>query len=93
MTIGTSYFFGGLIPLLPYLFVDDTTTGLYASCFVTGLTLFCFGYLKSIYLRPKQALIGAIQTLAIGAVAAAFSYVVVALVNNGSPAVSEVEKV
>lgn len=64
--------------------MDDTYDGLYLSCFVTGLTLFCFGYLKSIYLRPKQALIGAIQTLAIGAVAAAFSYGIVAIVNNTS---------
>jgi VIT1/CCC1 family predicted Fe2+/Mn2+ transporter len=51
---------------------------------VTSLTLFCFGYLKSIYLRPKQAFIGAIQTLAIGAVAAAFSYGIVALVDNSN---------
>jgi VIT1/CCC1 family predicted Fe2+/Mn2+ transporter len=62
--------------------------GLYLSCFVTGLTLFCFGYLKSIYLRPKQAFIGAVQTLAIGAVAAAFSYFVVAIVNNDGASTS-----
>ncbi|KAL4213490.1 VIT family-domain-containing protein [Rhizopus microsporus] len=82
LTIGLSYFFGGLIPLLPYVFITNTNNALYISCLVTLLTLFCFGYLKSIYLRPKQALLGAIQTLAIGAVAAAFSYGIVALVDN-----------
>lgn len=89
MTIGFSYLIGGIIPLLPYLFIDDTINALYTSCFVTGLTLFCFGYLKSIYLRPKQAFIGAIQTLAIGAVAAAFSYGIVAAVNTTSPVTTE----
>ncbi|KAG2199239.1 hypothetical protein INT47_010614 [Mucor saturninus] len=89
LTIGFSYLIGGIIPLLPYLFIDDTTNALYTSCFVTGLTLFCFGYLKSIYLRPKQAFIGAVQTLAIGAVAAAFSYGIVAAVNDTSLASAE----
>ncbi|KAI8367235.1 VIT family-domain-containing protein [Choanephora cucurbitarum] len=82
LTIGSSYLVGGTIPLLPYLFVQDVVSALYTSFFVTSLTLFCFGYLKSIYLRPKQALIGAIQTLLIGAVAAASSYGIVALVNR-----------
>ncbi|CAO3689268.1 unnamed protein product [Rhizopus stolonifer] len=85
LTIGTSYFLGGLIPLLPYVFIQNTYNALYTSCLVTSLTLFCFGYLKSIYLRPKQAFIGAVQTLAIGAVAAAFSYGIIALVDDQSP--------
>jgi VIT1/CCC1 family predicted Fe2+/Mn2+ transporter len=80
---------GGLIPLLPYFFVNDTFNALYISCFVTSFTLFCFGYLKSIYLRPKQALVGAIQTLAIGAVAAAFSYGIVAFANSSNALAKE----
>ncbi|KAK4516289.1 rRNA-binding ribosome biosynthesis protein [Mucor velutinosus] len=92
LTIGLSYLFGGLIPLLPYVFIQNTSNALYTSCLVTSLTLFCFGYLKSIYLRPKQALIGAIQTLAIGAVAAAFSYGIVAFFNAANGGESAVEK-
>ncbi|KAI8888934.1 DUF125-domain-containing protein [Backusella circina FSU 941] len=87
LTIGGSYLVGGLIPLLPYMFVKETIRGLYISCLVTLVTLFCFGYLKSIYLRPKQALIGALQTLAIGAIAAAFSFGAVAFFDDASPAV------
>ncbi|KAI8366850.1 VIT family-domain-containing protein [Blakeslea trispora] len=82
LTIGSSYLIGGTIPLLPYLFMQDVTNALYTSFLVTSLTLFCFGYLKSIYLRPKQAFIGAVQTLLIGAVAAASSYGIVAFVNR-----------
>lgn len=64
------------------MFIKNTIEALYVSCLVTLLTLFCFGYLKSIYLRPKQAFFGALQTLAIGAVAAAFSFGIVKLVNE-----------
>ncbi|ORZ06945.1 VIT family-domain-containing protein [Absidia repens] len=84
LTIGTSYLLGGFIPLLPYFFMDDTNQALLVSVLVTSITLFAFGYIKSIYLRPKQALIGALQTLTIGAVAAACSYGIVALVNESS---------
>jgi VIT1/CCC1 family predicted Fe2+/Mn2+ transporter len=65
--------------------MNDTTQALLVSVLVTSITLFAFGYIKSIYLRPKQALIGALQTLTIGAVAAACSYGIVALVNESSP--------
>ncbi|KAI8880850.1 DUF125-domain-containing protein [Backusella circina FSU 941] len=80
-TIGGSYLIEGLIPLIPYMCINDATYALYVSCLVTSVTLFCFGYLKSIYLRPKQALIGAIQTLDIGAVVAAFSDRIVTFFN------------
>ncbi|KAL1930184.1 hypothetical protein VTP01DRAFT_1338 [Rhizomucor pusillus] len=85
-TIGLSYLVGGLIPLLPYIFINDTLDALWASVLVTSITLFVFGYVKSIYLRPAQAIMGALQTLAVGAVAAGSSYAIVALVNTSSPA-------
>jgi hypothetical protein len=44
---------------------------------------------ESIYLRPKQALIGALQTLVIGAVTAAFSFGAVAFFDDASPVVSK----
>ncbi|KAG0167344.1 hypothetical protein DFQ28_006143 [Apophysomyces sp. BC1034] len=86
LTIGSSYLVGGFIPLLPYMFIENSVDALFSSIFVTSLTLLAFGYIKSIYLRPAQAIIGAIQTLAIGAVAAASSYAMVAFVNYLSPA-------
>ncbi|KAF7728743.1 hypothetical protein EC973_005581 [Apophysomyces ossiformis] len=81
LTIGFSYLVGGLIPLLPYMFISKSVDAMFSSIFVTSLALLAFGYIKSIYLRPAQAIIGAIQTLAIGAVAAASSYAMVAVAN------------
>ncbi|KAI8391157.1 Ccc1 family [Radiomyces spectabilis] len=79
LTIGLSYFVGGLIPLLPYIFIDDATLALYVSVAVTSLTLLIFGYVKSRLVNPKGALWGAIQTLLIGALAAGASYGIVYL--------------
>lgn len=69
------------------MILTNSTNALFSSVVVTSLTLFVFGYIKSIYLRPAQAVIGAIQTLAIGAVAAACSYGIVAFVNTACPEV------
>ncbi|CAO3663919.1 unnamed protein product [Umbelopsis vinacea] len=79
VTIGSSYFVGGLIPLIPYFFYDKARPALYVSILITSLTLLIFGYVKSMYLKPRQAIIGALQTLAIGAAAAACSYLMVYL--------------
>ncbi|KAI8877737.1 DUF125-domain-containing protein [Backusella circina FSU 941] len=73
-TIGLSYFVGGLIPLLPYLFTENVQLGLYVSVAVTFLTLLIFGYIKSRLVNPKGAVWGAIHTLFIGAAAAGASY-------------------
>ena len=49
LTIAMGYFFGGLLPLLPYFFVgqDDLFTGLIVSISVMAVTLFAFGYGKT----------------------------------------------
>ncbi|KAI8067019.1 Ccc1 family [Gilbertella persicaria] len=79
LTIGLSYFLGGLIPLMPYFFIDDAMLALYVSVAVTSLTLLIFGYIKSRLVNPNSAVWGAIQTLLIGAVAAGASYGIVYL--------------
>src|SRR5579862_3747983 len=48
ITIGLSYFLGGLIPLIPYFFCERTIDGLIWSCVLTGIILLLFGVLKSI---------------------------------------------
>ncbi|KAJ8659692.1 hypothetical protein O0I10_004671 [Lichtheimia ornata] len=77
LTIGSSYFIGGLIPLLPYIFIEESTFALYISVAVTFLTLLIFGYVKSRLVNPKGAIKGAFQTLLIGAIAAGASYSIV----------------
>lgn len=44
--IAISYFGGGLIPLLPYIFINDINHALYASTVVTGVVLLLFGMIK-----------------------------------------------
>lgn len=47
LTISLGYFFGGLIPLLPYLFFSSIQQAFSASIVVMGLALFLFGWLKT----------------------------------------------
>lgn len=49
LTIGLSYFLGGLIPLLPYLFATSAEQGLIISCIVTGAVLLLFGAFKTYF--------------------------------------------
>ncbi|KAL3232084.1 Protein CCC1 [Nakaseomyces bracarensis] len=47
LTIGGGYLGGGLVPLIPYFFVDSVGTGLIFSIIVMVITLFWFGYIKT----------------------------------------------
>jgi VIT1/CCC1 family predicted Fe2+/Mn2+ transporter len=51
LTIGLSYFIGGLIPLIPYLAMQDKSamTGLIISSAVTGTVLLLFGAFKTYF--------------------------------------------
>lgn len=78
-TIALGYFLGGLIPLLPYLFVkrNEVMVGLWWSIGVMSLALFAFGWVKMGIVvgwrgREKvlQALKSALQMVLIGGIAA-----------------------
>ena len=71
--IGASYVVGGLVPLSPYIFVDNPITALKFSAAVTLICLFVFGWLKSKVtgVRPFS---GALQVTLIGAMAAAAAF-------------------
>jgi VIT1/CCC1 family predicted Fe2+/Mn2+ transporter len=47
ITIGTSYFLGGLIPLLPYMIIPEAFKAMQLSIGVTLLALFIFGFVIS----------------------------------------------
>lgn len=109
VTMGLSYFIGGLVPMIPYFIMDSAQQALFVSIAITVVILLIFGYVKSWYvsitscwhhkvhlaklqfrvtIRTKKAgLWGALQTLLIGAAAAATSYVIVRLLDSsdGSP--------
>ncbi|ORY76708.1 Ccc1 family [Protomyces lactucae-debilis] len=80
LAIGFAYLLGGIIPLLPYFFVENPRTkGLMISALLTSAVLVLFGYIKSFSVgrKHKPASLSAVQTLAVGAIAAAASYGVV----------------
>jgi len=73
LTIGVSYIIGGLLPLLPYFFVEDANEGLKLSAIVTLIALFVFGYFKS-KVTGQKPFAGAIKVMLIGAAAAAAAF-------------------
>ncbi|RWY48568.1 VIT1/CCC1 transporter family protein [Mucilaginibacter gilvus] len=81
-TIGVSYIVGGIIPLSPYILVENSVTALYYSCLVTLISLFVFGYFKS-KLTGQPALSGAVKVVFIGALAAGAAFLMARLINNG----------
>jgi predicted membrane protein (TIGR00267 family) len=87
LTMGLSYFVGGLIPMLPYFFMRRAEQALLVSVVITVVILLVFGFLKNwVAIRTRKAGVwGAVQTLIVGALAAGTSYAIVrALDNAGS---------
>jgi len=80
-TIGGSYIVGGMVPLLPYMLVQDSSVALIFSVCVTLIALFIFGYIKGHYtgLPPLR---GAMQTTLIGGTAAAAAFSIAKLIGH-----------
>ncbi|HYK52844.1 MAG TPA: VIT1/CCC1 transporter family protein [Candidatus Eremiobacteraceae bacterium] len=83
LTIGGSYVVGGLIPLVPYMLVPDSTHGLYISCVITAIALGIFGGVKG-RATGVSWVRSAFQTLIIGGAAAAVAFAIARLV-AGTP--------
>ncbi len=73
LNIGVSYIAGGIIPLSPYFFIDNSVEALKYSVIATLVCLFIFGYFKS-RMTGVNPLLGAIRVMLIGAVAAAAAF-------------------
>jgi VIT1/CCC1 family predicted Fe2+/Mn2+ transporter len=71
--IGGSYIVGGLIPLSPYFFIHTTSQALVVSVVMTLIALTAFGYVKGRF-TGVSAVRSALQTVAIGGVAAAVAF-------------------
>ncbi|KAM6496759.1 Ccc1 family [Amanita muscaria] len=85
-TMGFSYFFGGLLPMIPYFAITNVTHALFVSIAITFVVLLVFGFIKNyVTIKTKRAgFYGAVQTLIVGALAAATSYGIVRGINNNS---------
>ncbi|PWN50802.1 membrane fraction protein [Violaceomyces palustris] len=81
LTIGISYFLGGAIPLLPYVFIPEVGKALTVSVIVTGVILLIFGLVKQRYtggqVGTKGYIWGAVSTLGVGGLAAGASWGIV----------------
>ena len=82
-TIAASYVAGGVIPLLPYMLVQDSVEALKLSVIITLLALAIFGALKG-KLVGTGWLRSALQTITIGGAAAAAAYTLARVLNNYS---------
>jgi VIT1/CCC1 family predicted Fe2+/Mn2+ transporter len=73
VTIAASYIVGGLVPLSPYMLVENLTSALTASVLVTLVALYLFGYFKGRLtgISPVQ---GGIRTVVIGGLASAAAF-------------------
>ncbi|KAJ3414118.1 hypothetical protein HDV05_007062 [Chytridiales sp. JEL 0842] len=79
LTIGGSYFLGGLVPLVPYMIFKEAQMAFTVSIVSTLLVLFVFGYVKATLLGVRGPLSSAIQMMVIGAGAAGCAYMVAKL--------------
>ncbi|MBK6390647.1 MAG: VIT1/CCC1 transporter family protein [Saprospiraceae bacterium] len=73
LNIGLAYIAGGIIPLSPYFFIDDSITALKYSVVATLICLFVFGYVKS-KITGVNPWLGALKVMSIGALAAAAAF-------------------
>ncbi len=83
LTIAASYIAGGLVPLLPYIFLANAGASLKLSVAITLCALALFGALKG-RLVGTGALRSALQTTLIGGAAAAAAYTLARLLNAHS---------
>lgn len=74
LTIAAGYFFGGLTPLMPYVFAHTNQVAFIWSAAVMVLTLFVFGYVKTMLVgevKRSTCFVAGLQMIAMGGVAAA----------------------
>ena len=74
-TIGGSYIVGGLVPLAPYIMMNDSGRALAVSAAITLVALLVFGFVKGHFTGvPKMR--GALQTALVGSLAASVAYLI-----------------
>jgi VIT1/CCC1 family predicted Fe2+/Mn2+ transporter len=73
LTIGVSYMLGGFVPLLPYMLLPNIDDALHLSIALTLATLFVFGVIKG-KLTGVKGLVGGLQTMLIGGLAATAAF-------------------
>lgn len=73
LTISAGYFFGGLVPLLPYLLFVSMEAAFLGSVIIMVVALFAFGWIKTALLAEKDRLVclkNGVQMVVMGGLAA-----------------------
>ena len=73
--IAGAYIAGGMIPLAPYMAVNNTRDGLFLSIAVTAIALFVFGYIKG-HFTGTRPIRSAMHTTLVGGLAAAAAFLI-----------------
>nr|KAJ3416799.1 hypothetical protein HK105_001177 [Polyrhizophydium stewartii] len=71
---------GGLVPLIPYIFISTAVSALYVSAGVTILALFIFGYFKARMLGNRHPFLSALQMAVVGTAAAGAAFGIAKLI-------------
>jgi len=79
--IGISYIIGGLVPLLPYFFVNNGIDGLKISACLAIISLLIFGFFKS-KMTGMNPWKGAIKVAFIGAIAAGCAFAIAKMIQG-----------
>lgn len=79
--IGLSYIVGGMVPLAPYFFLEDTLEGLKISAIITLIALFVFGYFKA-KMTGISPVLGGLKVMLIGAIAAGVAFGIAKLIQG-----------
>lgn len=79
--IGVSYIVGGLVPLSPYFFINNTLNALKISVIITLICLYIFGYFKS-KITGVNAFVGGLKVMLIGAAAASAAFGIARLIEG-----------
>lgn len=79
--IGLSYIIGGLVPLVPYFFIDNTLKGLQYSAIITLVCLFIFGYFKA-KMTGINPFTGGLKVMFVGAIAAGAAFAIAKLIQG-----------
>ena len=80
LTIAGSYVVGGLIPLSPYILVNQAQTALIISVIATLIALALFGYIKGRFTGTQPGR-SALQTALIGGLAATAAFIIARLIS------------
>uniref|UniRef100_A0A7N0ZR54 Vacuolar iron transporter n=1 Tax=Kalanchoe fedtschenkoi TaxID=63787 RepID=A0A7N0ZR54_KALFE len=72
-TIAVAYIIGGVVPLLPYMFIPAASKAVVASVIITLVALLIFGFAKG-YFTGNKPIRSALQTALIGAAASAAAF-------------------